>query len=262
MAIGVAATLWLAASGRLDWYIHPKYVAFTVIMSVIGALATVTTAVLLIAARRSGAASAFSADVEAASPASEAVSRGSASVREVMRASVRSLRGVGSLMLIAMLAGALLVLPPQTLTAATATQRSVNASLHGATGGDGLSVGEIGDGAVLGVREWSQLLFTDGGSQLIGIEANLEGFVSPDPDPARSDIFYVTRFVVTHCVIDVQPVGVPVLLADWRTDFAEDDWVTVSGAFAADQQSDAAHPVVLIPATAERTPAPENPYVF
>lgn len=32
--MAVAATLWLAATGRLALYIHPRYVVFTVVMAV------------------------------------------------------------------------------------------------------------------------------------------------------------------------------------------------------------------------------------
>ena len=40
-ALGVVATLWLAATGRLGLYIHPRYFVFTVIMAVVAVVVLV-----------------------------------------------------------------------------------------------------------------------------------------------------------------------------------------------------------------------------
>ncbi|WCI08491.1 hypothetical protein PJ267_19900 [Arthrobacter sp. OVS8] len=39
--IGIAATLWLAVTGKLELYIHPRYVPFTVTMTVVAAVVSV-----------------------------------------------------------------------------------------------------------------------------------------------------------------------------------------------------------------------------
>ena len=86
------------------------------------------------------------------------------------------------------------------------------------------------------------------------------GFVSPDPE--SEDVFYVTRFVVTHCVIDAQPVGVPIYQPGWQDALQADDWVDVSGVFSADPTTSGSHPVVQLPSQLDPVEAPEDPYVF
>ena len=45
--IGITATLWLAVTGKLELYIHPRYVPFTVAMALIAATVSVAGFVLM-----------------------------------------------------------------------------------------------------------------------------------------------------------------------------------------------------------------------
>ncbi|HLT67686.1 MAG TPA: DUF1980 domain-containing protein, partial [Microbacterium sp.] len=42
--VGVAAIVWLASSGRLGLYIHPRYFEFTVIMAVLAGVVAIVAA--------------------------------------------------------------------------------------------------------------------------------------------------------------------------------------------------------------------------
>ena len=79
-------------------------------------------------------------------------------------------------------------------------------------------------------------------------------------DPA--DGFYVTRFLITCCAVDAQPIGVLVRLPGWQERFAEGRWVRVSGAFAANPDVESPEPVVLTSVTVTGIATPRDPYVY
>ncbi len=247
-AIGIAATLSLALSGRLDWYIHPRYTVFTVTMSVLGALVGMLAVGILAAGavrhRRARA------EIPAAftdPPHPERADR------------PRTIAVVSAGALVAALATALLIIPPATLSAATAGQREMNASIS--PGGEApVAIDDVDDLSQLDVKQWSLLLRQQGGEAALGRTADLTGFVMP-ADGAPDDVFYVARFSVTCCTIDAQPVGVPVYAPGWQDDFVADDWVRVTGVFATNPDPDGAHPMVLVPAEATAVDMPEDPYV-
>ncbi|MBO2988624.1 TIGR03943 family putative permease subunit [Leucobacter tardus] len=245
-AIGIAATLSLALSGRLDWYIHPRYTVFTVTMSLLGAVVGVLAVVVLASGdrrrrRAQTQAQTVGADAAAGSDRPRALALVSAGV------------------LVVGLATALLIIPPATLSAATAGQREMNASIS--PGGEApIALDDVDDVTELDVKQWSLLLRQQGGDEALGRTADLVGFVMP-AEGAPDDVFYVARFSVTCCTIDAQPVGVPVYAPGWEDDFGTDDWVRVTGVFAANPDPDGAHPTVLMPAESETVEMPEDPYV-
>lgn len=256
-AVGIAATCSLAVTGRLDWYIHPRYIVFTVTMAVLGGvLAVIAAGVLLTERRRARAGSRGDA---AAGLATESAAAGAGSGPGAGSAVGRS-AVIGSVALVVVTAVALLVLPPATLTSATAGQRVVNASVTGSEAGDLSAALQSGDDGELGVKEWSLLLRQDGGEEAIGRSADLVGFITPDPD-SPEEMFYVSRFSVTCCTIDAQPVGVPVHAPGWQDEFEADAWVRVSGAFASNPDASDDRTVVLMPADLVGTEMPEDPYV-
>lgn len=228
-ASGVVATLWLAATGRLGLYIHPRYFVFTVIMAVVAV-------VFLVAAfavpRARGD--------EHASPAASARRRpGTAAGAVVVVAS----------------AIALLVLPPATLTSATASQRELNAA---AAVGDSVPQLVGGDPSTFTVKDWALLLRQNPDPADFADPIEITGFVLPSGE--HEDVFYVARFTVTCCAVDAQPVGVPVHLPGWQERFEADHWVAASGRLA-DDPAGGAMPV-LVPESVEETEQPEQPYVF
>ena len=81
---------------------------------------------------------------------------------------------------------------------------------------------------------------------------------SDDPD----NMFYVSRFVVTCCAVDAQPLGVPVYLPGWQSTLEADTWVEVSGPFASNPSRSSTQAIVIVPDSVEAVEQPREPYLF
>ncbi|TWX37454.1 TIGR03943 family protein [Frigoribacterium sp. ACAM 257] len=157
----------------------------------------------------------------------------------------------------------LVVLPPATLTSATAGQRDVNsstASLAGTSVEDAASA-DADAYAAFSVLDWAGLLRqTSDLSFFEGKTADVVGFVVPAGDDP--DVFYVSRFVVTCCAVDAQPVGVPVHLVDWQGQVSADEWLDVSGGFQTNPSRTSSDPIALVPDELEKVGQPSDPYLY
>jgi len=242
-------TVWLAAVGQLQLYIHPRYVVFTVIMSVIALGFAV--ARILASGRRRGA-HALDHDHDHDHEDDESP----------VRAPQRAL-SVGAVVLAAVVAAGAVLLPPATLSAATASQRDitdvqVNLDAASVTDAADASAGAVSRYTVL---EWSSLLAqTSDPSFYAGKPVDVTGFITPDPD--ADDVFYVSRFVITCCAVDAQPVGIPVYLPDWKSQYAADDWVEVTGEFASNRSARSTAAIALAPTGVTGVDEPSEPYLY
>ena len=241
--IGVVAILWLGVTGRLELYIHPRYVVFTIVMALIGGAASIA-AFLVIPGRSGNDGHAHDHDeLPEGAP------------RTGWRAAVAI---TGSVVLVTGAVIALLVLPPATLTSTTAENRDIAGSTALASADTTQLVG--GDSTTFTVKDWATLLHQGLGDDFFaGKPAAISGFLVATDDP---DVVYVARFLVTCCAVDAQPLAVPVLLPGWQDDFAADDWVEVTGGFAPNPDAAAPEPIVLIPQTVAPIPQPAQPYVY
>ncbi|MEI5584838.1 MULTISPECIES: TIGR03943 family putative permease subunit [unclassified Agromyces] len=258
-AIGVVATLWLAATNRLGFYIHPRYFLFTVVMAVIAVVFVVGAfAVVPLLRRRATDAAGPEADGDEMDHDHDHDHDHGADAAEAgPAASAR--RRLGTAAGVAIVAGtavALLVLPPATLTTATAENRELNAAAVGPDSAAPDLVG--GDTSSFTVKDWALLLRQNPDPADFVDPVEVTGFVLPSPDDP--DVFYVARFTVTCCAVDAQPVGVPVHLPGWQDRFSADDWVAAEGRLG-DDPAGGPSPV-LIPESLEPTEQPEQPYVF
>lgn len=240
--IGVVAILWLAGTGRLEFYIHPRYVVFTVVMALVGGAASIAAFLVV-----PGAHDHADDEVDAAL------------VEEPPRRGWRAVVAVaGSAAIVASAIVALLVLPPATLTSATADNRDIAGSTALASADTTQLVG--GDSTTFTVKDWATLLHQGLGDDFFaGKPAQFSGFLVPSDDP---DVVYVARFLVTCCAVDAQPLGVPVLVPDWEQSLAADDWVEVAGSFAANPDAGASEPILLLPGTVAPIERPAQPYVY
>lgn len=231
--MGIVATVWLGVTGQLGLYIHPRYYVFTVVMAVIGGVLAVAAFAL--------------APADDDHDDEELPTRG------------RGWWTLGGALLIVASAVALLALPPATLSAASATDRDVNSS-DAVLSVDAPTLS--GDYGAFTIKDWAALLRSPASAGGIeGERATLTGFVTADEtDP--DDVFYVTRFVVTCCAVDAQPVGVPVYLPGWQKDYPVETWVEVEGAFATNPSVVSSEPLVVVPSTTTVTEQPAEPYVF
>jgi uncharacterized repeat protein (TIGR03943 family) len=237
--IGIVATLWLGLTGQLALYIHPRYFVFTMVMAVIAALL------------------ALAAFALAPTPADEHRHD------EAETGSTRWgwLWPAGSVLTIAAAVVGLLVLPPSTLTTATVSQRGLNGSASALVQND---AGKLagGDYSSFTVRDWASLLRSGAGADFFaGKTATVTGFVTPDKsDPAN--VFFVTRFVVSCCAVDAQPIGVPVYRPGWQNEYKTDSWVTLTSGFRPNPNVTSRESVVLIPDTITPVSQPAQPYVY
>ncbi len=237
IGIMAAITLWLAVTGQLALYIHPRYNVFTVTMATIA----VVLAVASLVGRRDH-------DDEDAPPPPR---------------SQRAL-GLTAATIAAAFTLGMVLIPPASLSTATAQQREINAT----AGGDeesfaAASAADEESIARFTVREWAAILRQTSDLSFFADKpvTELVGFaVADDDDP--DNVFYVSRFVVTCCAVDAQPLGVPVHLPDWAATFDPDSWVSVSGEFASNPSSSSQQPVAVIPDAVEPVEQPREPYLF
>jgi uncharacterized repeat protein (TIGR03943 family) len=229
------ATVWLAASGQLVLYIHPRYVVFTVIMAVLALAVGIASFV--------------------ARPAHDH--------EEPVRGWEKGV-SIAAVALSVVIALALVIVPPTTLTSATVEQRAINST---GVGADVKSLQDVADDsnaafAKFTVRDWASLLAQSSDPAFYdGKPADVVGFVTADPDDPEN-VFYVSRFIVTCCAVDAQPVGVPVYSPNWQGDYPVDGWVQVTGEFASNPSSESAQAIALVPTSIETTGTPSAPYLF
>jgi putative membrane protein len=225
--------LLLYANGQLTLYIHPRYVVFTVVLN---------------------AASALVCLVGAAVTAWRMVD-GGAGLRVAWRPSA-------TLVLAGLVLAAAYALPARTLSSETADQRgeNLNVAQPAASGGADTLALFGADTSGLSIPDWVSAFNLKADADFYeGKKVEVVGFVF-HPEGAPPDVFYVSRFRVTCCAVDAQPIGLPVRDPGWQERLQEDQWVRVSGRFV-EADDGVAEPAVVEPRTVERTSQPKNPYV-
>ncbi|WP_412168452.1 TIGR03943 family putative permease subunit [Curtobacterium flaccumfaciens pv. flaccumfaciens] len=250
-------TLWLALVGHLDLYINPRYSVFTVVLAAVGVPASV--AALVVIARGHGHTHGDDEDDLDLHQQQRTGGR---------RSAVRLALGGAAAVVTIGVTVAMLVLPPTTLSARTAQQRSVDsATLSNATGSESavqLLGSEGVDTSEYGVKDWAALIRqTTDTTALVGKQVELTGFVVPGDDGS----FTLTRFVISCCAVDAQPVGLGVVTGDGDGAGAgtvpdEGQWVTVRGALAANPDQSADARIVVKAAKITDIAQPEDPYEF
>ncbi|MGV8857418.1 TIGR03943 family putative permease subunit [Rhodoglobus sp.] len=236
IVVAVSATMWLAASQQLVLYIHPRYVVFTVIMAVIALVLGVMSVAI----------------------------RPGSTEEPAVRSGWSRVLGVIALVLSGVVALSLVVVPPATLSSATASQRDIVGST---VGSDSQNVDDVDSAdesliASFTVVDWASLLRqTSDPSFYSNKTADLVGFITPsDDDP--DNIFYLSRFTVTCCAVDAQPTGVAVYAPGWSNEFAIDSWVRITGNFEINPSSRSDISLVLVPKTLSIVERPNEPYLY
>lgn len=224
-------TLWLGVTGQLVLYIHPRYVVFTMIMAGL-ALAIGLAAI---------------------------ATRASHDHDEPPRH--RWLSAIG-LSLAALVAVVLVLVPPATLTSSTAIQRDINSTGVGAGAQTVDTAGPNTASNHFTVLDWASLLSqTHDPAFYADRSADVTGFITASTDDPGS-VYYVSRFIITCCAVDAQPVGVPVYQPNWQDTLEADDWVRVTGDFASNPSTQSADPIALVPGDVTAIEAPDDPYLF
>ncbi len=246
----LVSTVWLAVTNQLILYIHPRYIVFTVIMTVLG-LALVI------------ASFGRSPDQEHEQEQEHEHEHEHEYEDAAPRSYRRAISVVGTVVTLVM-ATALVVVPPATLTTATADQRVINSTQvgSGTKTVDSAASAPAGAFARFTVLDWSSLLRqTTDASFYRDKAANVVGFITKDRDDPQN-VFYVSRFVITCCAVDAQPVGVPVFLPNWQNRFAADHWVRVSGSFQTNPSTKSQQSIALVPTATTKVDQPSEPYLY
>lgn len=230
----LVSTVWLAVTNQLILYINPRYIVFTVLMAVIGLAFVVA-----------GFVAKHDHDEE-----------------QTPRRFSRALSIGGTVLTLALAVG-LVVVPPATLTTATADQRVINSGqLSSGKTVTSAASAPTGASARFTVADWASLLRqTSDETFYRNKAADVTGFVSADKDDP-DNVFFVSRFVITCCAVDAQPIGVPVYLQNWKNGFASGAWVRVTGSFDTDPSRSSQQPIVLLPATTKKVAQPSDPYLY
>ena len=230
MGVFALITLWLAFESKLGFYIHPRYNVFTIVMAVLG--------LILVA-------------VSAADRGAEPHTHRTRARRGLSWENI-SFGFVGAVL------AAALVLPPATLSSATADNRSSDARTGEAAA---LDTSEISVGfETLTVRDWASILVqTDDPAFFRGKTVNVIGMVRDSGSP---DVFLLTRFVVTCCAVDAQPVSIPVYWEDWANNVAIEDWIALEGGFVPFDESAVSGGLAVVPTAVSPEEVPLEPYLF
>ena len=226
-----AYSLNLFLTNRLNYYIHPRYIVFSGIMSGIALLiGFIGFAVTLWKITQS-------MQREETVP---------------LRLSWRSIPILTLVILIVALA-----LPPQTLSPHIASQRTPTFNtLTIDTAQTSSSILFNTDSTSLTINEWVIALGSAPDlTTFAGKQVSVIGFIYTGDTASQTNQFYVARFVITCCAVDARPVGIAVLLSDWQAKFKLGAWVQVSGVWVVNDGHLAVQPTHIIP-----TAQPEDPY--
>ena len=231
----LVSTVWLAFTNQLILYIHPRYIVFTVFMAALGLVLVV-------------ASFASKPDHDHDEPPRR----------------FGKVLSVAATVLTLVVAVGLVVIPPATLTTATANQRVINST--GVSSNtktvESAASAPAGTFAKFTVLDWSSLLRqTSDASFYQNKAADVVGFITKDSDDPQN-VFYVSRFVITCCAVDAQPVGVPVYLPNWRNGFAPDEWVRVKGFFDTNPSNKSQQSIALVPTDTTKVEQPSEPYLY
>lgn len=233
IAVLIMVTLWLAWQEMLGFYIHPRYNVFTIVMAVVGLV------LLVIASVTSAKSHNHSGHRHSRGP----------TVLEWL-----SLSMVAALVVLA------IVLPPTTLSSYTAENRSFGTVATSAAVDVANSDTPTAGFENLTVRDWASLLIqTQDPGFFRGKPFQALGTITDSGDP---DVFFLTRFVVTCCAVDAQPVSVPVYFPDWREELSPDEWVVVTGGFQVLPQVAEPGNLAVVPLEIVEGEVPREPYLF
>lgn len=228
-----AYPIMLASQSKLTLYIHPRYSLFTVIMCAIGLVLAIASAV-------------------------EAL-QNTTSNKEHDRGK-RKLNIVNSLSVL-LLAVALIV-PPQTLQSAAADLKQSNpATASYTTRPSRCAVPSKDYKATL--NDW-KILTSECATpnKYTGQNVDLIGFVYRPKDKFLQDnTFYVSRFVMSCCAVDAEPVMLLVEKDNWDDQLRVDDWIRVTGTLSY-EISGGAQQLVIKPRSIKKIPQPKDPYDY
>ncbi|MEZ3160753.1 TIGR03943 family protein [Microbacterium sp. BWT-B31] len=260
LGVGLASvlavvTLGLGVTGRLGLYINPESAWWAVLMAIVVLLGAVASFALPLGAEadhghdHGGAGSSARDDSSRSARGATRADHDHHSHRASPLGLALTVTGgvVASAVVVATL-----VLPPATLSADLAMARDTGAPPLFA-GADAVSLAATGDTASFGIGEWATVFATATNPEAFdGDTVQLTGFATPTD---QGD-FTLTRLVISHCVIDAQPAGVPVAGGSSSPDTGQ--WLQVTGVVRATSDGR----LVIDASSVEKIDEPTDPYEY
>jgi putative membrane protein len=254
---GLILVFWL--SGQLSFFIHPRYNVFTVVMTSIAVVLSLMALAVSSKVRRQSPVQVSPLSALAHHDHDHEDNDGiDVPTNRLGRVTAVSAAIVSAFGLVT-----LIILPPATLSTVTVENRAINQAALGDIEGAFASAqtGEEATFLAFTVREWAGILRqTQDPAFFQGKPVDVVGFVVADRD--NPGTFFVTRFVVSCCAVDAQPVGIPVYEPDFEQQFAPESWVRVLGEFVMNPDPSSSHPLVLRPFEILPAEQPGDPYLF
>lgn len=244
-------TLGLAVTGRLSLYINPESAWFAIGMAILVLVGSAASFLLPLGAE------ADHGHDHAAAAGEHAAGEHDGHATDAGHGGGRHPWGVAATAVGGVLASAVVLLA---LALAPASLSPQFASAAGGTtpvlfgGRDVVTLASSGDTSDFGIGEWATVFATaTDPASFDGDPVTLTGFVSSEQG---GDTFLLSRFVITHCVIDAQLAAVPVA---WNgVEAAEGEWSTITGTI----RSDADGRLRVEAETVQTVPEPEDPYEY
>ncbi|WP_430592503.1 hypothetical protein [Humidisolicoccus flavus] len=263
----VVAILFGIVTGELGLAIHPRYFVFAAVMAVIALVFIVGGIILAIKDSRAGMPSLAGHSHANSHNQTEHTDHSGHTAdtnhtdhtdhfnpAEQLTGPRRSLfTAIGAGALIAVASLLLVGLGPQVLSPQSALIRADDS-------GSGPVRDASGDSGEDLVAFASELRGGGDAESLLGTEATISGFITADP--ASDDTVLVTRFVLTCCVVDAQPVTLAVSVPDWEASYQPGDWVEVTGVFRLNPSPSSSSDIALIPSDFTPIEEPAEPYVY
>ena len=265
MLMGALSALILVFwfSGQLSFFIHPRYNLFTVIMTSIAVVAALASLVMSSKVRSRAPRSPSSLPVTVGAERHDHDHEHDDHGVDVPTTTLGRLTAVVAASISVVALALLVILPPTTLSTVTVENRAINQAALGDTEAAFAEAqgGEEATFLAFTVREWAGILRqTQDPTFFQGKPVDVVGFVVVDPE--NPGTFFVTRFVVSCCSVDAQPVGVPVYEPGFEEAFPAESWVRVVGEFVLNPDPSSTHPLVLRPREILLTEQPREPYLF
>ncbi len=168
-----------------------------------------------------------------------------------------SLRSLVPLVIVLMLG---FLLPPQALSSATASNRSVNVGAAGTA--EEVSPLLKVNPETLRIADWVRLQNYEADySRFEGQKVDVVGFLFKAGGGAvySEDNFLVGKFVITCCAIDASPLGLELENSDLTRNFKQDEWVRVRGAWKVVDKEGESYMMIVVESM-EVVPRPSSPY--
>jgi uncharacterized repeat protein (TIGR03943 family) len=108
------------------------------------------------------------------------------------------------------------------------------------------------------LEDWIRLIaqMPDDG-QFVGQKVKLTGFVVRDNQ--NTEIFYLSRYVLSCCAADARPIGLPIIYGE-NVSINENEWLEVKGEFEMMEMNGEENLLIKIQEF-KRISEPENPYI-